>query len=638
MQSNKIDGLWRCLCPILATATVNSRRSFSKARLFDRITKIRRTGTAPYSTQRVVSKPCIPQRETIRSLGGAIPIVPRPTSLQRRDYNGSQIRHPRRLTRQAEIDALYEELHISNRRGKYEWTTSNIRKLVEDHHQEPSLRLYIPLILSNTDSRNGSAAAIEEILEEMGHENIIPDSATYHAILKVLTIHPDYVLRAEMLEAMRQRWFTLTDDGWHDLMAGLLRDRQIESAIETLYMLHDAGKRIESWLHDLFVYTLCDLDEFDEVLHVMRHRNDDGELEISPALWDNILDTASRSLHLETTAYAWRKGVESGFLDPSLGMCLNVINTAARHGDSRLALDVFRVLQERNYAPKIYHYEALIEAFASGSEPDLKRATNVILDMVNAGIPATAATVSPLYLLLKQYPRLLQQLINLLEDLQQAKRPVPPALINLLLEVYVFHNQPSAAMEFYKHRFTTFIPSGPSLQTIHILLKGCHLARRKDMAMSLAQELLRLKLRPTSETYNYLILACLHGQPEDGEHPDQGWDDAWRYYEETQQYDLRPSIDTFEALALKGCEMNDDRIWRLIPKDSKGKETDEEIVEIELRIRRIIGKHQDQGGKLEPRETRREKEVRAERTKTANEKAQAGTMMELAKKAMNLFV
>lgn len=607
-----------------------SRCNFVPAPIYVRPRKKRKLGTASCSTSATPVRPWLYQQGARKCLNRRLDVILNRGDLQRHCYRDNS-GHSRQESRQAGIDALYEELHTSNRKGKHDWVHSMIRRLVEQHHQEPNLRLYESLILSNTDPKSGSITAVEEILEEMGHEGIVPDSATYHAILKVLSVHPSYLFRAEILEAMRQRWFTLTDDGWHDLIAGMIRDRQIEFAIDTLHMLHDAGKRIESWLHDLFTYTLCDLEEFDEVLFLMRYREDAGEYDMSPGLWFHILDTASRSFNHKATAYAWRKRVETGFLIPSLGMCVNVIDTAARHGDSRLASDVFRVLRERNYTPQIYHYEALIESFAVGPSAELKPAAEVLSTMAVAGIPPTEGSTRPIFLLLKQYPKLISDLMTILEDFKTANRPIPSPLVNLVLEAHISQKKLSAALEFYKTRLSNFLPSGPTLQTIHILLRCCHLARRKDIAMFLAQELLRLKIRPVSETFDYLILAYLYGLPEDHERPEQGWDDAWRYFVEMHEFGFAPSIDTYEALATKGCEMEDDKVWRLIPE--RDEDSGDVKTEVELRIRRIIGRHEDRGGKLKTREPLEKIDKKAK-----EEEAKAGLMMEISRKAANLFV
>lgn len=112
-------------------------------------------------------------------------------------------------------------------------------------------------------------------------------------------MHPSYTFRSDVLhELLHQRWFTLSNDGWHDVVAGLIKDRQIEMALGKLEQMQAEGIRIHPWLHDMMVYILCEAEEFGEAVKIMRQRTFDGEMMISATLWYSLLDTASRALHV----------------------------------------------------------------------------------------------------------------------------------------------------------------------------------------------------------------------------------------------------------------------------------------------------------------------------------------------------
>lgn len=112
-------------------------------------------------------------------------------------------------------------------------------------------------------------------------------------------MHPSYIFRSEVLhELLHQRWFTLSNDGWHDVVAGLIRDRQIEMALNRLEQMQEKGIRVQPWLHDMMVYILCEAEEIDEALKILRQRTSGDEMMISATLWYSFLDTASRTLHV----------------------------------------------------------------------------------------------------------------------------------------------------------------------------------------------------------------------------------------------------------------------------------------------------------------------------------------------------
>lgn len=115
---------------------------------------------------------------------------------------------------------------------------------------------------------------------------------------QVLSVHPDYILQTEILNYMQSKWFNLTENGWHDVIAMMLRDHQFEMVIEKLDRMRSEGIRIQPWLYDLTMYKLADLGELDEVLRLLKQRIAEGESNISAQLWYHLLDVGSRALHV----------------------------------------------------------------------------------------------------------------------------------------------------------------------------------------------------------------------------------------------------------------------------------------------------------------------------------------------------
>ena len=84
--------------------------------------------------------------------------------------------------------AVYEELRKASTKGDFERVQRIVRTLVEERGELPNSRIYTALILANTSPYHGTAAGLAELLAEMVGEGIMPDSATYHAVLKVKSI------------------------------------------------------------------------------------------------------------------------------------------------------------------------------------------------------------------------------------------------------------------------------------------------------------------------------------------------------------------------------------------------------------------------------------------------------------------
>lgn len=381
-----------------------------------------------------------------------------------------------------------------------------------------------------------------------------------HRSSQVLAIHPDYLVRTKVLEEMRQRWFSISNDGWHDLIAGLLRDRQIELALDAFDFIRQERISIQSWLQDMIVYILCDIEEFDEVLAIMRHRVSMGDRTVSPTLWFYILDTASRSLHHSATLYAWRKRVETFYLNPPSGMCINILSTAARHGDFRLASDVCRILGNRREKLQLYHYESLLESYTVAS--DLKTALTILSDMTSSGVVPSASSVRPVYTLLRQAPSLLPSAVPILHQLREMDCPVPVTAVNVIIEVFVAQHDLDSAVETYK-TLHLLCPAGPVTATFNELFRGCWQVARKDIAMFLASEMVALNIVPDLLTYDRLILVCLAAAERGAEGAGDAYDDAWRYFQEMRGLSWWPSRKTTLMLLQAGAEKGDKRVWGL---------------------------------------------------------------------------
>jgi hypothetical protein len=111
-------------------------------------------------------------------------------------------------------------------------------------------------------------------------------------------VHPDYLLQTDILNYMQSKWFNLTENGWHDVLASTLRDHQFEMVTEKLDRMRNQGMQIQSWLYDLTMYKLAEIGELDDVFRLLKQRIGDSESNISAQLWYYMLDVGSRALHV----------------------------------------------------------------------------------------------------------------------------------------------------------------------------------------------------------------------------------------------------------------------------------------------------------------------------------------------------
>lgn len=246
-------------------------------------------------------------------------------------------------------------------------------------------------------------------------------------------------------------------------------------------------------------------------------------------------------------------------------MCINVLNTAARHCDAHLATDVIRILAGRKFKLDIHHYEALLDAYVGSN--DLQTALRLLGIMRKSGLEPEEGTTRPVYAYLTSSPRLPTKAWKILRELHEEGHEVPVTAVNCVLEAYVSNGQQREALDKYRsfHMVCSF---GPNKATINALLKNLvSVDDSKEVAMFLASEMTSLGIRPDTLTFDRLILVCLK---------EHDYEDAFRYLDEMKTTFPRSMLRTGTAMALISvcAEKKDDRGWAILEDfEKKGQAT-----------------------------------------------------------------
>ncbi|OBT59440.1 hypothetical protein VE04_00614 [Pseudogymnoascus sp. 24MN13] len=593
-----VDGLWRCLCPAFDSIVL------SRARL-------------PVS--RASYRPCVPRR-ILRpsSLKLSIAASRRQNSTLAKSVNISNdinfanealdAAEPSSETPPPENWAALSvvELHdilrtVRDESGSYQKTINLVQYLIKNRGERPNVRHFDALIRANADAERGSAEEVEGLLKEMDKQGIIGDSSLYHSVLMTLAVHPNHLLRAEILTEMKARWISLSPLGYHHLIISHLRDREYELALSVFYSLHHRHIPVEPWLYDILIYVFSEAGELPTALSILQSRAEDPDRnplypdpqDVSPGVWPYFLDTCAAAYDYAGVLYVWRKRVEIDYLRPSDGTLANVLNTAALAGDPALATSALKMLADRKGELPTSSYEAMLEAYATAK--DVTNAFRVLCIMGKAGGESTSktpssATTRPLFKLLRdEGSEGIQDAWKALKPLQDEGKEIPIAAVNVILEAAASSGELALAMRLYKELVSSQSAPAPKTEqpdssivegtspniryktsrkalrvhpdttTINVLLQGCTKIRSsaspKRMAMYLASEMARQGIRPDELTYDRLILVCLHeGQ--------QDYEDAFRYLEEmtAMGWQGRVRNGTWHALARRCASERDGRV------------------------------------------------------------------------------
>jgi hypothetical protein len=149
--------------------------------------------------------------------------------------------------------------------------------------------MYIAALQSLVSPDKGTAGLIRRTLEEMQAEGLAIDSRVCHVALEALAVHPDYILRTQLLEYMREKWYTLSPSGANYVVAGLLRERQFELALERMEGMERENVPVFAWTRDLAMWLLLRDGEVEEAFRIAL-----GRERMSQPLWAALLDAAAR--------------------------------------------------------------------------------------------------------------------------------------------------------------------------------------------------------------------------------------------------------------------------------------------------------------------------------------------------------
>jgi hypothetical protein len=202
-------------------------------------------------------------------------------------------------------EELYSRLRIDAAKGHHGEVMNMLRILIKDRRERPNLHMYTALLHSYVSPEWGTAGKIRKLLEDMDTAGIELDTRACECALEALAVHPDSFVRTDILDYMRDRWWTPSSTAQCFVIAGLLRERCFEMALEKLEGMLNDGVRIDPWLWDKAIWILLEFGEVGEALHVLSlKQNISGNVDagLSSILWTQLLDVAGKT-HLVSTSF-----------------------------------------------------------------------------------------------------------------------------------------------------------------------------------------------------------------------------------------------------------------------------------------------------------------------------------------------
>lgn len=232
---------------------------------------------------------------------------------------------------------------------------------------------------------------------------------------------------------------------------------------------------------------------------------------------------------------------------PNEGVCMSVLNAAARHGVPDLATDVLRVLKLLGVVWEEYHFAALIEAFCRNNQ--LKEALITLHIMRTNEILPLPGTLVPILDCVKADVESLDSAWAIVDEIHETKSGVDIDALKVIIHASVLLGDLQRAVGVYK----SFCDYGlePDVIIFNLLLDGCIAAQHRQLGDLLLADMKEIKVQPNQETYERMIRLCL---------TQEVYEDAFYYLEEMKAAKFVPPQTVYEALVLKCHSMNDTRM------------------------------------------------------------------------------
>ncbi|KAG8624811.1 hypothetical protein KVT40_007878 [Elsinoe batatas] len=456
-------------------------------------------------------------------------------------------------------------------RGDIGRTIALVDYLIRQREEPPNSRLFAPLILCNVDPEHGSPAAVRDYLKQLDEEGLPLDSGICHDVLKVLSIHVDHILRADILNYMRRTWFTLSTEGQHDVAAGLIREGSLEEALQIINNLQQSGECVPDWLGDMATYALLHAGSISGALDMVTNREASSEPGPSSNLGHTMLDVASKLHHYAGTLHGWNAQVRPGRANPSIGTLLEVLATAAQHGDTDLAVQAFCRLGQHAVTFSCREYELLCQAYLSKKPPDLIGALSTASTMAENGITPNQSFTRAFYSVFEHDSQQARQGFELMQELHRKGRKVSLALINTVLESCSTGRDLEQAMLIYQamHEFEVYGPSDQprvpfaNATTYEILyhLAGQAGQQAHDLMVSLRDEQRALGVSTTPKMLEAMLTCCVSSGD---------MDHAKELLREAERSGIFPRPDSIEHFVDTLASRRDSFCWDLIRTYSPG--------------------------------------------------------------------
>ncbi|KAK2460796.1 hypothetical protein APHAL10511_007266 [Amanita phalloides] len=383
------------------------------------------------------------------------------------------------------------------------------------------------------------------ILDDMLLMGIKPDVAMFNSLIHAHRHRPSPLLW-KIFDKMNELDVQPNSTTYTHLISLYTTDGNLEVALHYFYEMKSRGLAPQSKATQKIILLASklgyprlaiDIAAWHESLFV-------EQLELS--VWLNCLAASAHECYVDGVVHCWKIVTETFNITPDEGVCVAVLQTAARHGLPDLAMDVLRVIKSAGIKWQEYHFASIVDAFCRSSQ--VKEALTTLNLMRSNKTPPTSRTTRPILDLISASTDVLDNAWQIIEEIQKEYKKVDTAALNILIQASVHFDDLQRAMDSYKS-FSEYNAS-PDVETFNALLEGCVASKHRQLGDMLLDDMKAAKVKPNADTFQQMISLCLSQET---------YEDAFFYLEEMKAAGHVPPVTVYCKIVRRCVSVNDAR-------------------------------------------------------------------------------
>ncbi|KAF8967814.1 hypothetical protein BDZ97DRAFT_1801393 [Flammula alnicola] len=405
-------------------------------------------------------------------------------------------------------------------------------------------------------SNSGRFADCLHLAARMKSDGLVPDASIYNALMSLAARDRSWLFAWAIFDDMLLAGIQPTSATFTHLIQAQ-RDRPFNNLWNAIERMDQLGFKPNAPIYTSIINCLlaaaravvilaAECGHSRLAIEIATYFEDISLRRLDDSAWVACLTSAAQNLYVDGVTKCWPIIVDDLSVIPSEGVCLAVLNTAARHGLPDLATDVLRVLKIAGIDWQEYHFAALIEAFCRNDQ--MKEALVTLHIMRTNGINPTGNTTAFILDSIKSDVDSLDSAWALIDDIHTSDGGLDVGALKVVIQASIFLGDLQRAVGIYK----SFHDYGlaPDLATFNLLLEGCIGAQHRQLGDLLLNDMKQARVKPDEETYEKMINLCL---------TQDTYEDAFYYLEEMKATGHVPPQEVYEALLQKCLSAEDTR-------------------------------------------------------------------------------